>query len=49
MLNSINPVKFYTNVKTQKSDIIDDNNNKAGIYLWVNDINGKLMLEVVKP
>jgi hypothetical protein len=46
MVNSMNPVKTYTNAKTQKSDIINDNNNKAGIYLWINNINGKTYLGI---
>lgn len=39
IVNSIKPIKTYNNAKTQKSDIINDNKNKAGIYLWF--INGK--------
>lgn len=41
IVNKIKPIKTYNNAKTQKSDIINNNKNKAGIYLWFNNINGK--------
>lgn len=35
------PVKNYYNADTQKTVIVEENNYKAGIYRWVNNINGK--------
>lgn len=34
-------VSTHTDRPSQKSDIINNNKNKAGIYLWFNNINGK--------
>lgn len=34
--NTINSVKVYDNADTQKLDILQENKNKSGIYLWVN-------------
>nr|YP_010608718.1 ribosomal protein S3 [Drechslerella dactyloides]WAN89798.1 ribosomal protein S3 [Drechslerella dactyloides] len=39
--SSINPIKIYINADTQNSLILKDNENKSGIYRWVNLINGK--------
>jgi len=39
-LSNISP-KFYENADTQKLEILKDNQNKSGIYQWVNKINGK--------
>lgn len=33
--------KFYENADTQKLEILKENQNKSGIYRWVNKINGK--------
>jgi len=35
------PLIIYFNVKTEKSKILKDNKNKAGVYRWVNLINNK--------
>jgi len=34
------PVKTYNNPETQKLDILKENREKSGIYLWENKING---------
>src|SRR5689334_21037993 len=34
-------VIVYSNAETDKARIIADNKGKAGIYLWLNNINGK--------
>uniref|UniRef100_UPI0020007371 hypothetical protein n=1 Tax=Exserohilum turcicum TaxID=93612 RepID=UPI0020007371 len=36
------PVKTYDNTDTQKLDILKDNREKSGIYLWENKINGNV-------
>ena len=38
------PVKEYTNSDLQKQSIFSENNNKSGIYCWVNRINGKFYI-----
>jgi len=38
---SNNSHKFYENADTQKLEILTENQNKSGIYQWVNKINGK--------
>ena len=35
------PVKFYSNSDTSKAQILSENKNKSGIYMWTNLINGK--------
>ena len=35
------PIKSYSNVETEKGQIIKENENKAGIYLFTNLTNGK--------
>src|SRR5205085_9738932 len=35
------PVKFYPNSDTCKVQILSDNKNKSGIYMWTNNINKK--------
>ena len=35
------PIKIYSNVEADKAKIIQENKNKAGIYIWTNKINGK--------
>nr|YP_010608687.1 hypothetical protein PNX16_mgp084 [Drechslerella dactyloides]WAN89767.1 hypothetical protein [Drechslerella dactyloides] len=39
--DNIKPVAIYPNSDTQKLEILKNNKNKAGIYRWVNLINGK--------
>lgn len=34
-------VVTYNNAKVNKYSIIKENRNKSGIYIWVNNINGK--------
>jgi hypothetical protein len=34
------PIKSYNNAETDKSLILSENNNKAGVYRWKNQING---------
>jgi hypothetical protein len=38
---SIIPVKIYSNSDTCKAQILSDNKNQSGIYMWKNQINGK--------
>lgn len=33
--------RIYVNADTQKLSILSDNKGKAGVYLWINNINGK--------
>lgn len=40
----ITPVKEYVNSDLQKQSIISENNDKSGIYCWVNRINGKFYI-----
>jgi len=35
------PIKIYSNADIDKVQILSDNQNKSGIYLWINSINGK--------
>lgn len=37
----ITPVKIYSNPDVNKTQIIEENRNKAGVYRWVNMINNK--------
>ena len=39
--NSMIPIIIYKDIKNQKSIILKDNKNKAGIYRWINLINSK--------
>jgi predicted GIY-YIG superfamily endonuclease len=39
--SSIIPVKSYSNVEANKDLILQENYNKAGIYRFINNINGK--------
>jgi len=39
--NNIKPVKVYDNADTQKLHILQENKNKSGIYLWVNNDTGE--------
>jgi len=41
MRENILPVKVYQNGKLQKSQILQENKNKSGIYRWTNLLNGK--------
>lgn len=38
---SVIPVKIYANADTQKLQIIKENTNKSGVYLWKNLVNQK--------
>lgn len=40
LLSSVVPIKVYSNADTMKQDIIKDNHKKAGIYRWINNVNG---------
>jgi hypothetical protein len=35
------PVKFYFNTDTQKLDILKENQNKCGVYRWINTLKGE--------
>ena len=35
------PVKIYSNSETSKAQILLDNKNKSGIYMWKNNLNKK--------
>lgn len=35
------PAKIYPNAEADKAQILSDNQNKAGIYMWTNSINAK--------
>jgi len=35
------PIKSYSNAEAEKVQIINDNQNKSGIYMWKNTINDK--------
>ena len=37
---NFNPILIYTNVLTEKKEIYKNNKGKAGVYRWVNKING---------
>lgn len=37
---SVNPVVTYSNAELYKVEILKENKNKAGIYRWVNKLNG---------
>ena len=41
LLAAMVPIKIYSNADTDKAQILNDNKNKSGIYLWKNNINGK--------
>ena len=38
---AIIPIKSYSNAEDEKAQILKDNKNKSGIYMWENKINGK--------
>lgn len=38
-LDKVKPVVIYTSADLNKSKIIEENRNKAGVYRWVNKIN----------
>ena len=40
-LAAIIPIKSYSNAEDEKDKILKDNQNKSGIYMWKNNINGK--------
>ena len=35
------PIKTYSNAEVEKDQILSDNQNKSGVYMWKNSINGK--------
>jgi hypothetical protein len=35
------PIKIYSNAEADKAQILTDNKNKSGIYMFTNFINGK--------
>ena len=35
------PPKYYLNSDTSKAQILSENKNKSGIYMWTNNINNK--------
>ena len=39
-LNKLNPVVSYSNSETQKSNILQENKGKSGVYRWINLVNG---------
>ena len=41
LLCAIVPIKSYSNAEADKVQIINDNQNKSGIYMWKNTINDK--------
>ena len=43
-LNNIVKAKVYPNADKNKSEILEDNKRKTGIYIWVNTINGKIYI-----
>lgn len=43
---SVIPVVIYSYASSDKSIILKDNNNKAGIYRWVNKENGAMSVVV---
>jgi excinuclease UvrABC nuclease subunit len=38
---SIVPILSYSNAERMKSEILEENRNKTGIYRWTNLLNGK--------
>lgn len=40
-ITSVVPIRSYLNPYKQKEEICMDNENKSGVYRWVNKINGK--------
>ena len=40
-LCAIIPIKIYSNAETDKDQILSENKNKSGIYMWTNNINNK--------
>lgn len=40
MRENIFPIKVYQNCKLQKSQILQENKNKSGIYRWTNLLKG---------
>jgi hypothetical protein len=35
------PIKSYSNAEADKDQILKDNQNKSGIYMWKNNLNNK--------
>jgi len=35
------PIKIYSNAEADKAQILSDNQNKSGIYMWKNSINNQ--------
>ena len=40
-LAALIPIKTYYNGEADKDQILKENKNKSGIYMWTNSINGK--------
>jgi len=40
-LAAIIPIKSYSNAESEKDQILKENKEKSGIYMWKNWINGK--------
>lgn len=38
------PVLIYSDLKSEKSSILRDNKGKSGIYMWTNQVNGKIYI-----
>ena len=38
------PIKYYSNTKTEKTQIFSDNVGKAGVYLWTHIKSGKIYI-----
>jgi len=41
LLAAIISIKIYSNAEAEKEKILSENNNKSGIYMWINTINDK--------
>ena len=41
LLAALIPIKIYSNVSSEQDTILKENQNKSGIYMWENKINGK--------
>ena len=41
LLAAIIPIKTYSNIEAEKSQILKENKNKSGIYMWTNNINNQ--------
>ena len=41
-LTPLTPIKIYPNADISKQEIIKDNKNRSGVYLWINNLNNKI-------